>query len=612
MGRRRSGGRTIRGGAMLDILIILVLVVAALVVFATDKIRADFVSIALLAVLLLLGQWRADFPDPAEALSGFSNQATVTVGAMFILSGALVRTGAINHLTRRIVALGKHKPSRAFTILILTVGAMSAFVNNTATLAVFLPITLALARDYKVSPSRVLMPLSYAAIVGGTCTLIGTSTNVLVSAIAEDHGLGPFGMFELSRLGLLYFAVGAVYVAVAQQFLPNREHITALTRKYRLGDYLSGIVVSENSPIVGKTPLEARLAERYDVTVLQILREGEKRWFGIRHTKLQPGDRLLVRGHADDIFRLAEMEGFRLAAEDKFRDETLSSDMTALVECVVSPNSALIGSTLKEIDFRRKYGVFALAIRKHGRTIRKKIADIKLESGDTLLLQGRRALMDGLVGDPDLILLRELEMDRPRRTHAVTAIAIVASVVAAAALGFFPIVTAAVLGAVTMVATGCLTVKEAHESIDWMVIFLLAGVIPLGVAMEETGTAAFLVQGVVGLADTFGAVGIVSCLYLLSSLLTAVMSNNATAILLAPIGIVTAHELGASPWPFLMAITFGASAAFATPVGYQTNMMVYGPGRYRYSDFLKMGIPLTLIFWAMATFLIPVFWPLYP
>lgn len=583
-----------------------------MVVFAIDRIRADFVAVALLALLLVLGQWRSTFPDVSQALSGFSNQATVTVGAMFILSGGLVRTGAINHLTRRIVSLGGHRPSRAFSILMLTVGGLSAFVNNTAAIAVFLPIALALSREYKVSPSRVLIPLSYAAIVGGTCTLIGTSTNVLVSAIAEDHGLGAFGMFELGRLGLLYFAVGAVYMAFAQRFLPNREHISGLTRKYRLGDYLSGIIVTPNSHLVGKTPLDARLAERYDVTVLQILREGEKRWFGIRHTRLEPGDRLLVRGHADDIFRLAEMEGFRLAAEEKFQDENLSSDMTALTECVVSPNSALIGSTLKEADFRRKYGVFALAVRKHGRTIRKKIAEIKLESGDTLLLQGRRAMMDALVGDPDLILLREIEVTRPRRTHALTAIAVVAAVVGTATTGLLPIVVAAVLGAATMVATGCLTVKEAHDTIDWMVLFLLAGMIPLGIAMETTGTAAFLVQGVVGLVDTFGAVGIVSCLFLIASLLTAVMSNNATAILLAPIGIATAQELGASPWPFLMAITFGASAAFATPVGYQTNMMVYGPGRYRYSDFLKVGVPLTVIFWIMAMVLIPRLWPLYP
>lgn len=598
-----------RGGHVLDILIVFVIIGAALVLFATEKLRADVVAILILATLMVIGLFRPAFPTPDEAISGFANRATVTIGAMFILTAGLVRTGAIDWVSRQIMRATGRRPRRAFLTLLATVGCFSAFVNNTAALAVFLPITLTLARQIEMSPSKMLMPLSFVAMTGGMCTLIGTSTNIIVSEISATHGLGAFPMFELTKLGVVFFVVGVLYAfLVVPRILPARIPLSGLTGKYRLANYLSGLEVNEGSPVVGKTPAEIRLSERYDVNILQIIRGGEQRWFGLRDTYLEVGDRLLVRGDAQDIVRLKQTEGLTTGAEARFREDDIAADAAALVEVVVTPSSSLVGQTLRSVGFRQNYRVFALALRKHGRTIRRKIADIRLDVGDTLLIQGRRRVIDALRESADFLILQELDVPHVRTSRVVYAVATVAGVVGLAALGVMPIVVAAVVGSVFLILTGCLSLKDAYESIDWMVIFLLAGLIPLGIAMERTGAAEFLVSGMLQIADAFGPVAVVSAFYLITSALTAVMSNNATAILLAPIGIGAAAELGLSPWPFLMAITFGASAAFSTPVGYQTNLMVYSPGGYRYSDYVRAGLPLNLIFWIIATVGIPMIW----
>jgi di/tricarboxylate transporter len=582
------------------------------VLFATDRLRPDLVSMLLLAALVIAGFFRPTFPSPEEALSGLSNPATVTVGAMFIVSAGLVRTGAVNAISRRIVRLGGHSPGRVVFFLLLTAGLLSAFINNTAALAVFLPVSLTISKEYGINPSRVLIPLSYVVMIGGVCTVIGTSTNLLVSSISAAHGLGEIGMFDLTRMGAIFFGVGLLYVILfLYRFLPERATTSGLTPKYQLANYLSGLMVKEKSPLIGRTPAESRLSERYDVTILQIMRGNESRWFGLRDTPLQAGDRLLVRGDANDILRMKEA-GLVPVGEVKFAERDLSSEQTALAEAILPPTSSLIGTTLKEVDFRHKYGVFALAIRKHGRTMHRKIAEIRLDVGDSLLLQGRRSSMDGLFEDPDFLGLRELDIPPVRGRRSAYAVSIAVLVVALAAAEVMPILASSVLGCLAMIITGCLTVREAYDSVDWMVIFLLVGLIPLGMAMDETGTARFFVGGVLRLTEPLGPIGAISCFYLIATALTSVMSNNAAAVLLAPIGIASAEELGVSPWPFIMTILFGCSAAFASPVGYQTNLMVFGPGAYRYRDFLRAGIPLTVIFWALVTLLVPALWPLRP
>jgi di/tricarboxylate transporter len=597
---------------VLDAVLVAVLVVATLVLFGLEKLRADVVALVILSALMILGMFRASFPTVEEALSGFSHPATVTIAAMFVLGAGLTRTGVVNHLTRWIVSLAGGNPRRAIPLLLLAAGLISAFVSNTATVAVFLPITLALSRESGIPASRTLMPLSFMAMAGGTCTLVGTSTNVVVGSFAAGHGLGPLPMFAQTPPGLVFLLLALAYVTlVGARLLPANDDATGLTQKYRLSNYLSTLVVRADSPLVGKSLLETRLRERYGIDVLQIGRGEEERWFGLRDTRLRPDDRLVVRGDAHEILRLQEV-GLAPAGDRRFADRDLSSESTAVSEALVTPGSELIGSSIRESDFRRRYGLFVLALRKHGKTLTSGVVDTPLEAGDTLLLQGRRAALEGYTDHPDFLVLREVTFPQIRRGHAVRAAVIMAVVVAVSAMGLLPILPAALLGSLAMVVSGCLHVKEAHESIDWMVIFLLAGMFPLGIAIEKSGVDDLIAAGIGHVAATLGPEAVVPVLFGGATILTSFISNAACAILLSPIALATATELHVSPWPLLLSIAFGSSMAFATPIGYQTNLMVYGAGGYRFLDFVRAGLPLTILFWIVGSLLIPVFWPLHP
>lgn len=597
---------------MTDMILVCILITVAFILFATEIIRVDVTAMLLLIVLMLIGQIRPNFATIEEALSGFSNPATITIAAMFILSAGLMKTGAISLISQKIFHFAGDSKTRLYLLLLLIPGFFSAFINNTATVAFFLPITLHLCKTYKISPSKLLIPLSYVTIIGGTCTLIGTSTNILVSSLSEAHGLGAFQMFELSKLGIIFFAVGILYLyTIARILLPSRVNVENLTRKYRLGNYLTALVIGKNSPLIGRTPAECRINARYDVMILEIIRDGERIWSGIRDTKLHEGDVLLVRGTVEGFMAMKETEGVLIRSQEKFADQDLATEETVLAEGMIAPSSSLVGKTLKEAGFRRKYGVFALAIRKHGQTIHDKIGHIKLEAGDMLLLQGRRGYMEKLAEDPHFLLLQEVVLPKVRPEKAIYALATIAGVIILVAAGIVPIVVAALGGCILMILLGCITMQEAYESIDWLVIFLLAGVIPLGIVMEKTGTAHTAASFLLNLTMSLGPTATISVIYLLTSILTSIVSNQAAAVILTPIGIAAANELGILPMPFLMAITFAASYAFVTPYGYHTNLMVYGPGGYKFADYLKTGIPLTLLFWLMATLLIPVIWTPY-
>ncbi|MCA9741935.1 SLC13 family permease [candidate division KSB1 bacterium] len=595
---------------MTDIILVCIIIVITFMLFASDKFRIDFVAILLMATLMVIGQFRPNFANYKEAISGFSNTATVTIAAMFVLSAGLIKTGAIDLLSHRLFRLAKGSERRLFIIVLLTAGFVSAFINNTAAVAVFMPILITVCRTYKISPSKMLIPLSYVTIVGGTCTLIGTSTNILVSSMSAEHGFQPFGMFELTKLGIIFFGFGMLYLYfVARQILPTRMALSTLTRKYRMSHYLTALVVNNNSPLIGRTPGECRINSQYDVMIIEIIRDDRRIWSGIRDTSLHPGDVLLVRGSVDGFMAMKNAEGITIRSQDKFADEDLATEETLLAEGILAPTSALVGKTLKEADFRRKYGVFALAIRKHGETIHDKIGHIKLESGDTLLLQGRRESMAKLADDPHFILVQEVDYPHVRSEKVTMAVAIIAGVVLLAALGITPIVVSATVGCVLMVLSGCIKIQEAYESIDWLVIFLLAGVIPLGIVMEKTGTAQFIAGILLNMIEDLSPTLIISAFYLLTTLFTSFMSNNAAAVVMIPIGLASASELGLLPMPFLMAITFGASSSLSTPFGYHTNLMVYGPGGYKFFDYIKTGVPLNLMLWLLATIFIPLIWP---
>ena len=581
-------------------LIVLGILIGIVALFVSEKYPLDIVAMLGLGVLLLLG-----LVTVQEGFSGFSNPATLTVAAMFVLSAGLQRTGATTTVGRLMVRFSRNHFT-ALVVIMVTVTVMSAFVNNTAAVAVFIPLVTILAGRRKLSASKLLIPLSYASQFGGVCTLIGTSTNLLVSSISEEAGYGAFTMFEFSRMGLVLFVAGMVFFLVFGRWLLPDRQTPELATAYQLGEFITELRVRQGSPLVGKSVLESRRGEDHDITVLRVLNTEEDGWAPLRRI-LQPDDVLLVRGSLSDLIRVRGTMGLRINADFELRDETLQTEELRLVQALVAPDSRLIGHTLKEIDFRNRYRALVLGIQRRGETINKKLSSVKLGLGDALLVQAHETEIGELRRGDDLIVLNEVPGSLLRR-KAPLAIGILVAVVGLAAFDVVPILVAALLGCVALVMTRVLRPEDAYRAINWQVIFLLAGVLPLGIAMHTSGAAGWLAEQTVGLVGDMGPVAVLAAFYLLTAIMTETMSNAAAAVLLAPIAISTAEQIGADPRPFLMAITFAASTGFSTPVGYQTNTMIYVPGGYRYTDFLRAGVPLNLIFCILSVIFIPRFW----
>ncbi len=586
-------------------LFVLSLLGVLVVLLAVEKLRADMVAMLGLAALILSGIL------PAEtALSGFSNPATITVACMFILSEGLHSSGLVRVFGDRLLKNGPTTTPMLMLGIGLMVAPVSAFINNTAAVAVFMPIALRVCNGNGISPSRILMPLSFFAMLGGTCTLIGTSTNILVSSAAAAHGIEPFGMFEFTRLGLLLLAAGALYlVLLGGRLLPERIPAENLTEGYHLNRYLSEVVILEGSPIAGLTLPEAKLGERFDLEVLGLYRD--KKMWGAPGPDLilKENDVLIVKAPAAALVQLRDATGVVIKHGHHPDDADLRSVDSALVEVVVAPNSALEGRTVKSIDFRHRYGATALAIRRHGEDIREKVGRVRLRFGDELLIMVRRLSLPRLREQTDFVVLQELDVAMLRPWKAMVSLGIIVAVVGVAALRIFSIAETAVVGAVVMVLTGCLPIRKVYKAVDWKTIVLLAGLIPMGAALEVSGAADSAVQALLHLTGTLGPNAVLGAFMAFAVILTGFMSNNATAVLLAPLAISVSHKLGVDPRAFLVALTFAASAAFYTPIGYQTNLLVYGPGGYRFIDFVRLGAPLNLIHCVLGAFLIPLFFP---
>ena len=569
--------------------------------FVSEKLSVDVVALLALAALLVLG-----LVSPDQALSGFASQATITVAAMFVLSAALSRTGALRTVAQLFSRL--KTPGRFTLVVMACLGAMSAFVNNTAAMAVFLPLVLASAARNKFSASKVLIPMSYAAQMGGVCTLIGTSTNLLVDSIARDLGHPGFGLFDFGLLGLATMGAGFLYLLLIGRHLLPSHRSAELSDHYELGKYMTELRVMEGSPLIGRSVAEAKLGERFGVYVLELLR-GEQEVWAPRAQKLQADDVLLVRGDWQKLTDMREETKLVLEPEFKLRDSQFNAPDQVLTEAMVAPGSRFVGHTLSELDFQWHYNATVLAIHRRGEVLRNTLREARLNVGDVLLMLARSDEMPHLRRNRNFIVLSAREDDAAQRRRAWLAIATMAAVVGVAAAGWLPIVTSAIIGCVAVVLFGCLEPEEAYEAIDWRVIILLAGVLPLGIALQTSGAAGLLVQGALGLIGDGSPLLALAMIYLLTATLTEAMSNNAAAVLLAPIAFATAQALGVSPTPFLVAVAFAASTSFATPVGYQTNTMVYSVGGYRFADFVRVGLPLNLVFFALAVVLIPQLFP---
>lgn len=589
----------------LEMIVVLILALVAVVLFATERYPVELVALMVMAALLV-----TKIVTPEEGISGFSNSATVTVGAMFILSAALFKTGLVNMLGAWVVRMYKFNFWFALAATMVVAGVLSAFINNTPVVAIFIPIMLNVARDTNVSASKLLMPLSFAAMFGGTCTLIGTSTNILVSSIAERHGQPAFGMFEFAPLGLIFFGAGIVYMLfIGVRLIPRRRANKQLAEEFGMGDYSTEIVLLSDAKSVGQTVGKCALVEEVGVEIVGLIRNGKQFRLPPRRMRLEEGDVLRVVGNVEKIKKMQERQGIRLKSQAQQRKKK-DEEETTLAEAIVAPNSKLEGKTLKQVRFREVYGATALAIRQRGTLMHSNVGTTRLKAGDVLLIEARPEDLEELKGDDNFVFVSEVGLATFRKNKILPAVAIVAGVVASAALGIFPIVVSAVIGCVLLVLTGCITLNEAYDAIDWKVVFLLAGALTLGVALEKTGAALLISRFLISTLGPYGPVALIGAFYLLTSLLTETMSNNATAVLLAPIAIATAETLQVDTRPFLMAITFAASASFMTPVGYQTNTMIYSVGEYRFADFLRVGTPLNMVFLILATIFIPQFWPL--
>ena len=588
-----------------ELVFVLALVVLTVGLFMSEKLPVDVVALLALGALLATG-----ILPPSEALSGFSNEAVITIGAMFVLSAGLNRSGTLDYFGARFRAAAQRNVWTATFGLMVAVGVSSAFINNTAVVAILLPVVVAVARDLDLSASKLLMPLSFASMFGGVCTLIGTSTNLLVSSIAADHDLEPFGMFEFSSLGLIFFAVGAIYMlAVGLRTIPERRKPQQLAQSWRMEEYLTELVLSPRSDSVGHTIADAPLTRDLDLDVVKIRRPGRGPLPTTPDTVLEADDAVVVRCNVSQLRRLLQKEGVIIEPRARWREEDLEPREMVLMEAVVAPNSMLEGETVRTARFRERLGGTVIAIRHRGELKREDISDVRFSAGDALLVETSRERLGQFRASEAFVLVSDQPIHEFRPSRAVPALIILATVVGAAALGLAPIVATATVGAIAMILTGCLTPEEAYRAVDWKIIFLLAGVLSLGAALEGTGGAELLSSLLAPVGERWGPVALISAVYLATTVLTNMMSNNATAVLVAPIAIAAAAAIGADPRPFLMAVTFAASASFMTPVGYQTNTMIYGPGQYRFSDFVRVGGPLNIIFWIVATLLIPVFWP---
>lgn len=587
-----------------EIAVVFAVVAGALVLFITERYSVDQVALAIPVILLLTGVL-----TPAEAIAGLSHEATVTVAAMLVLSLGLMKTGAVAEVGRWARSGRLGGPYTRLVVLCAIAAAISPFLNNTAVVVIFLPVFLGMATRAGQPSSLYLMPLSFSAILGGTVTLIGTSTNLIVYGMARNRGFDDLTMFSISPLGLIYLGVGFLYMfTIGRALLPRRLGEADLSGKYAVREFVTELSVTPDSTGIGKTYTELKWGERYGVSVIGIQRDDRTIW-GPVNRRLRVGDLLYAQGNPTDLLKIAQSEKLGTPAHLGDVARELSSAQARLAEVLVTPNSQLAGRTLRDVRFQQRYDTTVLAVQHQGRTLRERLALERIEPGDLLLVHGEVPALEALAETPGFVLLAEVDRPLASRPRALVSVLILIGVVAVAGLQIASILTAALAGVVLMIFSRCVTLEEMYAEMDWMVVFLLAGVIPLGLAMDKTGAAAWIGHGV---GEVFGPLGpraTVAAFYVMTSVFTSVMSNNATAVVLTPIAIVTAQDLGMNPYALLVAVMFGASADFMTPIGYQTNTLIYGPGGYRFSDYSRVGAPLALLLLATATIFIPIFWP---
>lgn len=591
----------------MEILILTVIIAAVLTLLVTQWIRIEVTALLIVFILPATG-----LLTPREALSGFSSDATFTVAAMFIISAGLVRTGALDYVARFISRIKFSGPRGFLLILALMTAVPSTLLVNTAVVIMVIPITLRLCQQYGIVPSKVMIPLSYFAILAGTVTLVGTSTNIIVSTIDIEHGGTGFSMFEFAPMGICYLIIGGTFLLLfSNRLLPERKVLSQLLEPRHRKNFVTEIVIPEGSKLAGST-LSDLVTGVEQVRILELVRDEDVTLGPPPSAQIQAGDVLLIEGTPAEISTLLERQRLDLASAvaDEQRVKISRIDLF-MAEAVITPNSLFHNQKLSEIGLNRLYGIKVLAVQRMGRHLQVRLRGMVLQEGDVMLVQGEEHQLTELQNSGAVLLIEGVDQTIRFSAKAPIAAVILFAVVAAAASGRVPLAVVALGGAVAMLLTRCMRFRGAMRSLDSSVLLLIAGAIPLGLAMEKTGLAALLAQTILSAAQDFGPGVLIGAVYLVTMVLTAFLSNSATAVLLAPIVLKIAAETGLNPKPLLVAVTFGASASFFTPIGYQTNLLVMGPGGYLFRDYLKIGLVLSLIMWITATIMIPVFWPLH-
>jgi di/tricarboxylate transporter len=598
-----------------DIAYMLVILAITILLFVTEWLRVDVVALLVLLALLITG-----LITPEEAFSGFSSPAVLTVWAVFIVSGGLFHTGVANLLGDRLLQIAGTNPRRLVGLLMATVGIMSGVMNNVGATAVLMPAAVSISRKARVSASKLLMPLAFGSLLGGMLTLIGTPPNILVSDVLYQAGYEPFSLLDFAPVGVVALTLGVIYMAfVGLRSLPEQTAVEAmassgadidLVDSYRLGERLFRARIPAGSRLVGQKLADSSLREEFELTVIGLERQGKLSLALEKDTILQRGDVLLIEGMVDNLVWAEATGWLDVQPEVGVEDRDLQSEVVGIAEVLLAPRSSLVGKTLAEILFREKYGLTVLAILRDGRPRRTGLVDLPLRFGDVLLVQGPRQKIRILQREPDFVVMGDIEVAPVvRANRAPLAIGLVVLMLVPVVAGWLPIAASALLAGILMVLTGCLTMDEAYQSIEWKAVFLVAGTLPLGIAMQETGTAEYLAGFLVDLLGGLHPLALLAGFYIMTNLLTQFMSNAASTMLVAPIAIGAAQQVGNEPYALLMTIAVAASAGFLTPVAHQSNVLVMSPGGYRFGDYFKSGLPLDLLTFVVTLVIVPLIWP---
>jgi di/tricarboxylate transporter len=588
----------------MEMTLTLTILAIAIILFATEWIRMDLVSLMVLLAVVLTGLVTVE-----QAFAGFSNPAVVTVAAMFVLSAGISTTGAVSKLGEQLIEWTGDNPALLTASIMATVALFSAFINNIGATAMLMPIVVMVAQKLKQPPSKLLIPLAFGSLLGGVCTLIGTPPNILINSLMQQYTGESFSMFSFTPVGLVLLVFGILYMALAgRHLLPTRKSGT-LTEAYQVKEYVTEVEILAGSPLHGQTIADSYLERQFNLKVRALLRNREKIPQPRRNRKLYVGDILFLEGDPDDVLKLQQKKGLAVVPERDNPLPSIDEREIVVVEASLTPTSEMVGKTLRQVRFADSYGLTVLGIWRSGAPVVRRVDHVILRFGDVLLLQGGEQRVRHLGQEHGFLLLGGVATTPFRPRKAPISIVTMVGVILLSSTGMLPIMVAATLGALIIVLSSCLTAKEAYASIDWPILIMIAGTLPLGHAMENSGAALLLADQIIAIFGAHGPWIVLGAVFFITFCLTEVMSHAAAAVLVAPIAYNVATELAVSPRPFFMAVAIAASMCFMTPISHQSNAIVMGPGGYRFSDYLKVGTPLNLSIWILATLLIPLIFP---